>query len=202
MSWDSFVSQSPTLHPVLCEWTSITLTKTPTLQKIPISFPYRWNIKLIPGSIPVLLLPHIGGHYAGGCRLLRQLEASSIFGGHGQSGRGSQWVGHGWFLGGGQLTPEPWGRWTHFDLRIFFKWVGSTSNLVSAYSFCGGSFLQKPRTFGTFLKTITVVGPQKAKQDSMGKLRFLRHRDLRRIYTYVNTYVHIKHVYNIYSVTR
>ena len=25
------------------------------------------------------------------------------------------------------FTPS-WGRWTHFDLRIFFKWVGSTTN--------------------------------------------------------------------------
>ena len=84
--------------------------------------------KPIPGSIPVFTT-QLGGHYTGGCRLLRQLEASSIFGGHRQSGRGSRWLS-----------------------TVF-----------------GGSFLQKHRTFGTFLKIITVAGPQKAKQDSMGK---------------------------------
>ena len=26
--------------------------------------------------------------------------------------------------------PEPWGRWTHFDVRIFFKGVGSTTNYL------------------------------------------------------------------------
>ena len=24
----------------------------------------------------------------------------------------------------GNFHPDPWGRWTHFDGRIFFKWVG------------------------------------------------------------------------------
>ena len=47
--------------------------------------------KPIPGSIPVFTTP-LGGHYTGGCRLLRQLEASSIFGGHRQSGRGPRWL--------------------------------------------------------------------------------------------------------------
>ena len=26
------------------------------------------------------------------------------------------------------VHPENWGRWIHFDVRIFFKWVGSTTN--------------------------------------------------------------------------
>ena len=41
------------------------------------------------------------------------------------------------FLGGGNsnifcyVHPETWGRWTHFDEHIFFRWVGSTTNQIN-----------------------------------------------------------------------
>ena len=34
------------------------------------------------------------------------------------------------------LTPDPWRRWTQFDLRIFFNWVGPTTNLLYFPCFC------------------------------------------------------------------
>ena len=32
-----------------------------------------------------------------------------------------------------KFHPEPWGRWTHFDGRIFFKWVETTKIFSSGF---------------------------------------------------------------------
>ena len=33
-----------------------------------------------------------------------------------------------WFHFFGNFHPKNWGRWTHFDDHVFFRWVGSTTN--------------------------------------------------------------------------
>ena len=41
---------------------------------------------------------------------------------------GIVWYSGWWFQSFFYFHPKNWGRWTHFDLRIFFKWVGSNTN--------------------------------------------------------------------------
>ena len=101
----------------------------------------KWMILGVPLFLETpmfhfLLISHLGGLYIVHllCLMLRSSRVKSptkkqVFVQMTQRHRKA-------ILGGGWETffyfhPDPWGRWTHFDLRIFFRWVGKKHQLAT-----------------------------------------------------------------------
>ena len=65
----------------------------------------------------------------------------------------------------GIFNPKSWGRWTHLDVSIFFKWVGSTTKQVGRWpNLINIVFDVFWRAWNQHLDTLVVLSPQKRAQ--------------------------------------